>query len=182
MFESYLKDFEKHQDSMKTMKSLAGYDVIIHNALNTVFLEIENPEMIKEIVQPKVMQPKFRKLFSHFIRTFGYGLLFSEKELWKGKKKILTEVFNFILIMGSTPKIIELCNKEFERFEKLSVEQNSCIEKGKFKIDMLELFTGVTSSVICTIFFGDKADREIDGITVDKFLHKLTIDSCRQGL
>ncbi len=49
-------------------------------------------------------------------------------------------------------------------------------------MDMLELYTGVTSSVICTIFFGDKADREIDGITVDKFLHKLTIDACRQGL
>ena len=161
LIEKYGENFKKHSDSLKTLKELAGYDVVIHNVLNKVFLEVFEPEMLKDILQPQIMQPKYRTVFGYFTRAFGFGLLFSEKEVWKAKKKILNQVFNFDFIKSNIPKIMEVCDKQMSEFEKMYLEKNPEAEKGKFQIEMLHLYTGITSNVMSAIFFGYKADRKI---------------------
>jgi cytochrome P450 len=37
--------------------------------------------------------------------AFGKGLLFSEGDIWKKKRKLLSKVFNFDLIQENIPKI-----------------------------------------------------------------------------
>ena len=49
--------------------------------------------------------------------ALGEGLVFSEGEMWKRKRKLLSKVFNFDLIKEKIPKIVEICNRCYDRFD-----------------------------------------------------------------
>jgi cytochrome P450 len=49
--------------------------------------------------------------------AIGEGLVFSEGDNWKKKRKILSKVFNFDLIQENIPKISEICDRCFNNFD-----------------------------------------------------------------
>ena len=50
--------------------------------------------------------------------VMGDGLAFSEGENWKRKRKIMSKVFNFDLIKKNIPKICQIFDKNYEKFDK----------------------------------------------------------------
>ena len=51
-------------------------------------------------------------------RGVGEGIVFTEGEIWKKKRRVLNKVFNFDFIKILTPTIANLCDKAFEELEK----------------------------------------------------------------
>ena len=49
---------------------------------------------------------------------FGHGIVFSEGAIWKQKRKAFSKVFNYDLIKANIPKVVALCDKSFESYEK----------------------------------------------------------------
>lgn len=49
--------------------------------------------------------------------ALGEGLAFSEGDIWKNKRKLLSKVFNFELIKGNISKVSEICDKCFDVFD-----------------------------------------------------------------
>lgn len=43
-------------------------------------------------------------------------MVFTEGDLWKNKRKLMSKVFNFDLIRENIPKIAEICDKSFNEF------------------------------------------------------------------
>jgi cytochrome P450 len=45
------------------------------------------------------------------------GLVFSEHQNWKNKKKILSKTFNYEFIISKLPEMAKIADKTFEEFE-----------------------------------------------------------------
>ncbi len=50
-------------------------------------------------------------IFSGLRCLLGDGLLFSEGEEWKMKRKIMSNVFNFDFLRSKIPTIIQICSE-----------------------------------------------------------------------
>ena len=57
------------------------------------------------------MYTKDTKLSSGIRMIIGNGLVFSEGESWKRKRKIMSKLFNFELLKENIPKICSICDK-----------------------------------------------------------------------
>jgi cytochrome P450 len=49
--------------------------------------------------------------------VLGEGIVLSEGETWKNKRKLLSKVFNFDLIKENIPKIIDICKRCYDDFD-----------------------------------------------------------------
>ena len=54
--------------------------------------------------------PKEEMISRNFIRCLGNGIGLTEGEEWKRKRKIISSVFNFDMLVASVPTIVKLCN------------------------------------------------------------------------
>jgi cytochrome P450 len=50
--------------------------------------------------------PKLELIVAGTRAVAGEGLVFSEGDLWKNKRKLLSKVFNFDLVKENIPKIV----------------------------------------------------------------------------
>ena len=46
-------------------------------------------------------------------RLLGDGVAFSEDEIWKTKRKVITSVFTFDFLKSIIPNISKICDEEF---------------------------------------------------------------------
>ncbi len=49
--------------------------------------------------------------------VLGEGIVFSEGNTWKNKRKIISKVFNFELLMENIPKITDICDNWLDKFD-----------------------------------------------------------------
>jgi cytochrome P450 len=61
--------------------------------------------------------PKLEMLIAGIKAVLGEGLVFSEAEMWKNKRKLMSKVFNFDLIKENIHKIAEICDKCYDKFD-----------------------------------------------------------------
>lgn len=94
-------------------------DVTISNVLDKVFIFLVNPDLMREFLSGNTpyIYKKMDMLVAGTKAAFGEGLLFSEGEVWKSKRKLLSKVFNFDLIKENIPKVVEIYNKCFHKFD-----------------------------------------------------------------
>lgn len=97
-------------------------------------------------------------------RTLGKGVAFSEGNEWKSKRKIMNSVFNYEFIKSNIPKIVRLCNENFDKMEKECALENKS-QKGAANMKVLNLFSSIYSNVMTECFFGVGTSYEkIDGM------------------
>ena len=89
----------------------------------------------------------------------GEGLILSEGEEWKMKRRVLTQVFNFDFLKQLAPEIARMADQVFDKMEQSSGEG--------MKYDALEAATELAGNVMIDGFFGKgiQVDR-IEGKTV----------------
>ena len=94
--------------------------------------------------------------------------MLSEKDAWKRRKKILSEVFNFNFIKSLSPKIAGIGDQLLVSFDRGQKET---------EYDVLEFTTEFGGTVMIECFFGESAKNEqIEGKSVNKFIKGLIGD------
>jgi cytochrome P450 len=79
----------------------------------------------------------------------GEGLVFSEAEVWKNKRRLMSKVFNFDLIKGNIAKIADICDKCYDKFD-----SDHKISENKVKYDTINLSANIFNGVMMKCFFG----------------------------
>ena len=88
------------------------YDVVVANEINSVCIELIHPDLQQDFLSAE-KTPFYQKEYAAQLalgRLINEGLLLSEKDAWKGRRKILSEVFNFNFIKSLNPKIARICD------------------------------------------------------------------------
>lgn len=73
----------------------------------------------------------------------GKGLVFNEGEEWRRKRKIISELFTFELILNKLPRICELSDVTLDM-----VEEKTKIGEDQYAIDVKELGVDMFSSMV----------------------------------
>lgn len=78
-----------------------------------------NPELIKEAYSAEkyFILEKEKDIFGIWLSIFGNGMLASERNEWKDKRKVLSRVFTYDFIIDSLPMIINIADQVFDDFE-----------------------------------------------------------------
>lgn len=101
LYEKFDESFQKYGDSTHICKNeYMGHDVILTNLLYYPELVFTNPSLVNELLNPEKLPilPKAKFGFELLNFIVGQGLLNSEGEKWKNKRKIMSKVFNFEFI------------------------------------------------------------------------------------
>ena len=83
--------------------------------MNKIYIDFLHPDLVKELLSfEKQMIFQKTKLELDCFRRLGIGIVFSEGEAWKKKRKIVTEIFNFDFLQKLSPKIALICDNAFD--------------------------------------------------------------------
>lgn len=89
---------------------------------------------------------------------FGHGLVASENNEWKRKRKLLSKIFTFDSIIEALPTIITITNTVFEEFENRHWERKpEDRPKGQVQYDIFKMVKKYTSLILLTKFLGTSA-------------------------
>ena len=91
-------------------------DVIVSNVLHDPIIVFTNEELIKEATKmDKVMiVEKCHGTFETLFTFIKHGLLSIEKDVWKSRRKIFSQVFNFDFITSHIPMMINIADEIFD--------------------------------------------------------------------
>lgn len=65
-----------------------------------------------------LQEPKATELIGSVVRGLGKGLVFSEGQTWKKKRRVLNKLFTFDLIKQLCFSIEEICDKALTKSER----------------------------------------------------------------
>ena len=119
-FLDYYNMSKDTDDAMGRIKeTYPHYDVVLFNMFNTIAIEFVNPELHQEFLSAEKMSnySKTDMEFDNLRRILGDGILTSEGNVWKMKRKVLQEIFNFNFIKGLAPSIANLADKALDKME-----------------------------------------------------------------
>lgn len=73
--------------------------------MDKVLINIIHPDLAKEFMIGNIIfkYPKYEVVISYFKMVIGEGIVFSEGEVWKGKRKVMSKLFSFDLINKNIP-------------------------------------------------------------------------------
>ena len=117
----YYSSSQNTIDALNNVKQdYPNYDVAVMNSINRVYIELAHPELLQEFLSSENMQHYTKASLGRnpVRRGLGEGLLFSEGNSWKMKRKVLTQVFNFDFLKRLAPKIAGISDYALEKVEK----------------------------------------------------------------
>ena len=113
--------YQKYGDCYYLRKTESSkIDIQLHNIFDKIGINLAKPDLLKEFYsQDKVYiyQKESRPIEAIKI-IFGHGIAFSEGNIWKQKRKAFSKVFNYDLIKANIPKVVALCDKCLDGYEK----------------------------------------------------------------
>lgn len=115
--DTWSKGTKLHKDAFYYERMIYPfYDISIGNIMDKVLVTIIHPDLAQEFLIGSIIfkYPKYEVLISSFKEAIGEGIVFSEGEVWKGKRKIMSKLFSFDLITKNIPEISALCDKYFD--------------------------------------------------------------------
>ena len=99
------------------------------------------------------------------------NLLLSEGELWKKKRRLVSNIFNYDFIKRKIPEI-----QQIFRRSQVEAEQKFQIDEGVFRYDISPVLSNCFSEVILECFFRTTSDHKIDGVSMTEYSNKLISD------
>lgn len=83
------------------------------NLFNKLYIELLHPDLVQEFFSAEKVKYQTKTEFEKGTtgRILGDGLVYSEGNVWKMKKKVLTEVFSFDFLKSESTKIASLSEK-----------------------------------------------------------------------
>lgn len=106
---------------------------------------------------------------------FGNGMIFSEGEEWRWKRKIMAQELKFECIMADVPDTVKLIDKVLDDFENQYWSKNPEDKKQKIlKTDLKSLMRQFSMASIVQKFFGNSIpDRKIGDLSINESIVKL---------
>ena len=98
----------------------------------------------------------------------GNGLIFSEGNEWKMKKKIMSNVFNHEFIKSKVGLIARISQDKIEE-----VEATATAESGEVKMDVSNLFQRIFGNVVVKSFFGDIELSKLEGVEIFTYINEM---------
>ena len=151
-FEYYDIGGKREDDMMGLIKErYPGYDVVLLNIFNTTFIDLLHPDLNQEFLSAEQLPnyPKTEMEFANLKTIIQNGILSSEGKVWKAKRKIIHEIFNFSFLSSITPTIAELADSKLDKME------NEC-EGSEIEYDIYDYTIELAGATIFTCFFGKK--------------------------
>lgn len=154
----FISQFQKNQiekkDPLYSFKyEMQGYDVVVSNSLYHPQLIFLNLKLGREITGADklmvLLKSKFQ--FSVLMRTFGKSLLFAERQEWKSRRKLITKVLNFDVLMGLVPHIADVCDLAYDRMQAQNKEKGN---EEQLSGDLFNMGMSIFASVLSTSFLG----------------------------
>lgn len=119
---------------------------------------IANEELLKDFFNQSSKFPKSPFFTESFQLLNGGGVVFSDGETWKRKRKTISSVFHFDFLNDKIPAIKDEIHAEFDKIDKL-------IQSGS-NVNLLKSFMSILSSVIARSFFGTNMNEyKIEGVS-----------------
>jgi len=106
---------------MKITKTIyPNCDVLLVNSFNKIVLDFTHPDFIKDFYSTEHLYdfPKLKMMSKPIERAMGSGIPFSEGDIWKKKRRIITKVFTFEFVLSKIEKMRQLCEKAIVDIEK----------------------------------------------------------------
>ena len=103
---------QRDHDPMGLYKrEFVGYDVIVENIVRDICLTVLKPDLMKEVFTPDklAIYHKDQRMIRATRAIFGKGMAFSENDIWKRKRKIISQVFSHQLLVDNIPNIAKIC-------------------------------------------------------------------------
>lgn len=120
-FEINKKNVKLHNDAQYDEQNIFPHiDAVIGNIFDREFVVFIEPNLGKEMLSAEKINvfPKEKNIIEGIKMIVGEGMVFTEGDPWKNKRKLMSKVFNFDLIRENIPKIADICDKSFKDFEK----------------------------------------------------------------
>ena len=152
------------------------HDVVLFNILHLNSIEFVHPDLVQEFfsVEKSKLFTKTEEELSNARRGLGNGLILSEGNAWKMKRKVLQEVFHFDFIKSLAPKIESTCEKVLNK-----MENNSCQNVVEYDIHDFAIEFAGNAVMIC--FFGqDLKEEKIENLSIFCFMRSLMKDLVEQ--
>ena len=114
------KDEKIHDDPYYRFKfQNQGYDITIYNIFNWPAIDIGNTQLIKQFYLPSnvYQYEKVKSFIANMKRLIGGGILLSEGEVWKSKRKAMNAVFNYEFITNNIPKIMKIVDQYLDKIQ-----------------------------------------------------------------
>lgn len=114
-FGTMKRDYLKHGDSQYTLKrQYPSYQISLASFKGCTYIDLLDPPLIKEFYEKQMDGYYIKSMNSPFVLSLKYlignGLVFSENEEWKTKRRIMSSVFNYDFIKSKIPLIAKICD------------------------------------------------------------------------
>ena len=152
IYQEMLND-AKEGDFMKLLKErYPKKDVVIFNMVDKINIDIVNPDLIKDFFTQETnnMYVKNADFVGPMRRIITSGLVFSEGDIWKKKRKLLNRLFNFDMVKGLTNKLEEICDDSLTEVDILSPKT----EDGYLEFSVIDYTSIAFGNVIMESFLG----------------------------
>ena len=135
---------------------MRDYDVAIFNVLNKVGLILLNQNLIKQFLKPDKVDIYHKMTFNFGGMTdlLGQGLIFSEGDVWRRKRKIFSKLFTHQLITTNIPFISELVDQVLDQWE-----GEHQTKENNYSYNVKKLGEQVFGTVISKCFMGVNQDQ-----------------------
>ena len=158
------KDFFFHDK--RIIKQFPNTRFIVSNIVASPMITLVDPSLRKDFYSKSEFYHK-----SHFIlmldKLLGKGLLFSEGNMWKRQRKLISSTFHFEFIKLMIPLIINTTQEFFNEIDRRSLKD----------VNMLEEFQKITGEIVGRIFFGKMLNKhEMNGKPLTVALANLAND------
>ncbi|KAL4484644.1 hypothetical protein ABPG74_019821 [Tetrahymena malaccensis] len=144
-------------DNLKTIKYIKfddkfkGEDAILSNLLDRALLIFIQPNLINEFLQNQQNYVKFEAPLVGFKQFLGKGIALEEGEKWKNKRKFISKLFKFDVVVNYLSSI--------RRVSKIMLDR---VEDSNFQVQ--KYFEAINSAISVQIFMGANIDEyKIDG-------------------
>jgi cytochrome P450 family 4 len=120
----YAVNFKKHGDACYSIRNFVTQHPDARLKVTTIFdtlsIELFDLSLIKEFLtlQAKDTMVKDLRVLGHMLDIARKGILFSEKEAWKAKRKLLSQVFHFNYVNECMPTIARSAQEWIDRYSK----------------------------------------------------------------
>nr|ABY59975.1 cytochrome P450 monooxygenase CYP5010A1 [Tetrahymena thermophila] len=171
-------------DSLKTIKYIyfddkfKSQDAILSNFLDKALLIFINPNLINEFLQNQQNYVKFENALTGFKQFLGNGIAFEEGEKWKSKRRFVSQLFKFDVVVNYLSSIRKVTQMMLNR-----------VEDSNFQVQ--KQFEALNSAISVQIFMGANIDEykiddknsydAIDQMCSDIFYHYQNITTAFLG-
>lgn len=149
-----------------------------------ITLIIIQPRLLKYLFAPEkinIIQRSHLNKYGFKI-ALGNTMILNEGDVWKRKRKVLSEIFNFDFIKRNVPRMREICKEMVLRMEKTSEVEKKSEEEVEYKVELKKVFGDMISNIVIKIFFGGEGvDAMVEGVSINKYLSAILKDAKDQS-